>query len=443
MEKENIMGTKKILPLLISLGLPPMISMLIQSLYNIIDSIFVASLGENALTAVSLVYPLQNITLAVSVGLGVGINSVVARGIGSQNHKEVNSASTHAFVLTAIHSLIFVCVGLFLSEPFLRMFTSDSEILSWGIDYSRIVVCLTFGQLFHIYIEKLFQAVGNVVMPMIMQIVGAVVNVILDPILIFGYFGFPAMGVKGAAIATVIGQISACIISFILFKKSNTGIELSFKNFKWDNGIVKKIYAVAIPSSLLSAMPSLLVTVLNSLLASISQTAVAVFGLYYKVQNFVYMPACGIIQGMRPIVGYNYGAKKYDRIHETIHKCILLIGGIMALGTVLFLLVPDVILSLFSASDHMLEMGEQAFRIICLGFIPSTIGVVLSGVFEALGKGNESLTISLLRQMTIIPILSLLFKDVFGVQGIWFTFVIAESVGAIVSFLLYKYRIKV
>lgn len=443
MEKENIMGTKKILPLLISLGLPPMISMLIQSLYNIIDSIFVASLGENALTAVSLVYPLQNITLAVAVGLGVGINSVVARELGAKNYKEVNRSSTHAFILTAIHSLVFVFAGRFLSAPFLKMFTNDPEILSWGIDYSKIVLCFTFGQLFHIYIEKLFQAVGNVVMPMIMQIVGAVVNIILDPILIFGYFGFPAMGVKGAAIATIIGQISACVISFILFMKSHTGIQISFKDFKWNNGIVKNIYSIAIPSSLLSAMPSLLVTVLNSILASISQTAVAVFGLYYKVQNFVYMPAGGIVQGMRPIIGYNYGAKKYDRIHETIRKCILLIGGIMVFGVVLFLAVPDVILSMFSASHDMLDMGIQAFRIICLGFIPSTIGVVLSGVFEALGKGKESLTISLLRQMTIIPILSFLLKNVFGLNGIWFTFVLAETVAAIVALLLYKYRIKV
>ena len=218
--------------------------------------------------------------------------------------------------------------------------------------------------------------------------------------------------------------------------KSHTGIKRSFKDFKWNNGIVKNIYSIAIPSSLLSAMPSLLVTVLNSILASISQTAVAVFGLYY-------MPACGIVQGMRPIIGYNYGAKKYDRIHETIRKCILLIGGIMVFGVVLFLAVPDVILSMFSASHDMLDMGIQAFRIICLGFIPSTIGVVLSGVFEALGKGKESLTISLLRQMTIIPILSFLLKNVFGLNGIWFTFVLAETVAAIVALLLYKYRIKV
>lgn len=443
MEKENIMGTKKILPLIISLGLPPMISMLIQSLYNIVDSIFVASLGEKALTAVSLVFPLQNITLAVAVGLGVSINSLTSRGLGSKNYKEVNNASTHAFILTAIHSLIFILIGLFISEPFLRMFTNDSEILSWAIDYSQIVVCMTFGQLFHIYIEKLFQAVGNVIMPMIMQIVGAIVNVILDPILIFGYFGFPAMGVTGAAIATVIGQLTACIVSFILFKRAHTGIEISFKDFRWNSHIVKNIYAIAIPSGLLSAMPSLLVTILNSILASISQTAVAVFGLYFKVQNFVYMPACGIVQGMRPIIGYNYGAKKYERIHETINKCLLLISAIMILGTMLFLFIPDVILSMFSASEDMMSMGMNAFKIICLGFIPSTIGVVFSGVFEALGKGKESLTISLLRQMTVIPILSLLIKDIFGLNGIWFTFVLAESIAALAALILYKYKIKI
>lgn len=443
MEKENVMGTKKIFPLIISLGLPPMISMLIQSLYNIIDSIFVANLGEKALTAVSLVFPLQNITLAVSVGLGVGINSIVARELGAKNYKEVNTSSTHAFLLTAIHSLLFVFIGLFLSKPFLQLFTTDQEILSWGTEYSMIVICLSFGQLFHIYYEKLFQAVGNVMMPMIMQIVGAVVNIILDPIFIYGYFGVPAMGVSGAAIATVIGQMASCVLSVILFKKTDTGITISFKNFKWNMNIVRNIYSIAIPSSLLSAMPSLLVTVLNSILASISQTAVAVFGLYYKVQNFVYMPACGIVQGMRPIIGYNYGAKKMDRVHETIRKCIILIGCIMMFGTALFIFIPDIILSLFSASDDMLNIGMNALRIISLGFIPSTIGVVLSGVFEALGKGKESLTISLLRQMTIIPILSLIVKDIFGLNGIWFTFVIAESSAAFIAYLLYKFRIKV
>ena len=280
-------------------------------------------------------------------------------------------------------------------------------------------------------------------MPMIMQIVGAIVNIILDPIFIFGYFGVPAMGVKGAAIATIIGQLSACILSFILFKKAHTGIEISFKNFMWNKQTIRNIYSIAIPSALLSAMPSLLVTVLNSILASLSQTAVAVFGLYYKVQNFVYMPACGIVQGMRPIIGYNYGAKKHDRVHETIRKCILLIGCIMIFGTVLFLFIPDMILSLFSASNDMLDIGINAFRIICLGFIPSTIGVVLSGVFEALGKGKESLIISILRQMTVIPILSFLLKNILGLNGIWCTFVVAETIAAIVAFLLYKYRIKV
>ena len=441
MEKENVMGTKKMLPLLMSLGLPPMISMLIQSMYNIIDSIFVASLGEKALTAVSLVFPLQNITLAVAVGLGVGINSVVARGLGSHNKKEVDSATAHAFILTLIHALLFVIMGYFLSEPFLQMFTNDKEILAWGIEYSHIVVCLSFGFMFHIYIEKLFQAEGNVVMPMIMQIVGAVVNIVLDPIFIFGWFGIPALGVKGAAIATVAGQMVGCAVSFILFFKSKSSITLSFKNFKWDNQVISKIYYVAIPSSLLTAMPSLLVTILNGILASISQSAVAVFGLYFKVQNFVYMPACGIVQGLRPIIGYNYGAKKYNRIKQAIKTSILVIGLIMLTGTLMFLIIPDVILTLFSASEDMMNMGMNAFRIICLGFIPSTVGVVLSGVFEALGYGKESLIISILRQMSLIPGLSLILKGVFGLNGIWMTFVIAECVSAIVAYALYKKRI--
>lgn len=442
MEKENIMGTQKILPLLLSMGLPPMISMLIQSLYNIVDSIFVAKLGENALTAVSLAFPMQNIVLAVAVGFGVGINSVISRGLGSKDQQEVDDAATHGFVLTFVHSLIFVIVGLFLTDPFLKMFTTDQQVLKWGSQYCHLVICMAFGQLFHIYIEKLFQSVGNVVVPMVMQIVGAVVNIVLDPIFIFGYFGLPALGVSGAAIATIIGQLAACGLSVILFMKNNGGIHVSFKNFKWNKNIISKIYSIAIPSGLMCAMPSLLVGILNSILASISNTAVAVFGLYYKVQTFVYMPANGIVQGMRPIIGYNYGAQKYDRVKETITKCIMVIGSIMVFGTLLFLLAPGFIMNMFSASKEMLAIGIPALRIISLGFIISTIGIVLSGVFEAMGKGKESLMISLLRQLTIIPILSFIFKNIFGLNGIWMTFVIAETTASIIAIYLYKHKIK-
>ncbi len=435
--KENIMGTKKILPLIMTMGFPPMISMLIQSLYNIVDSMFVARLGENALTAVSLAFPMQNIVLAVAVGFGVGINSVIARALGSQNQNEVNNATAHGFVLTAIHSLLFILVGIFFTAPFLKLFTSNSTTLTNATLYCRIVICFSFGQLFHIYIEKLFQAVGNVITPMIMQIVGAVINIILDPIFIFGYFNMPALGVSGAAIATVIGQMSACLLSIFLFMKYKGQIQVTFKNFHFHTQIIRKIYEIAFPSSLMTAMPSLLVGILNGILAPISSTSVAVFGLYYKVQTFVYMPANGIIQGMRPIIGYNYGAKKYDRVKETIKKCIMLIGSIMLMGTCLFCFVPEFIMNLFSASKDMIQIGIPALRIISLGFIISTIGIVFSGVFEALGKGKESLIISVLRQLLIIPLLSLILKDILGLIGIWSTFMIAETIASVTALFIY------
>ena len=305
---KNLMGTKPILPLLVSMSVPSILSMLIQSLYNVVDSIFVAWLSNDALTAVSLAYPLQNLVLAVAVGFGVGINAYIARNLGEGNQYKVDQAASMGVIFTTIHAVIFILVGLFGSEPFLRMFTDDPEILQMSVNYTRIVICLSFGSLYHIFIEKLFQAVGNMVVPMILQGVGAIVNIILDPILIFGMFGLPAMGVTGAAVATVTGQMTACGLAVFCFLRTRTGIRITRKDMKIDAGIAKRIYAVGVPSGLMTAMPSLLVSILNALLVGLHALAVAAFGLYFKLQTFVYMPANGLIQGMRPIVSYNYGA---------------------------------------------------------------------------------------------------------------------------------------
>lgn len=440
--KENVMGTKPLFPLLISMALPPIVSMLIQSMYNVVDSIFVARLSEQALTAVSLVFPLQNLSLAFSVGLGVGLNSCVARWLGSGDMKRTRMAVTHGMILAGLHGLVFIFVGLFLSRPFLAMFTEDPQILDMAVSYSVIVICWTFGSHFHIAAEKIFQAVGNMVVPMVLQGIGAIINIILDPIFIFGYFGVPAFGVRGAAIATIIGQLTACVLALILMYKTKNVIKPQWKGFHFDKRIIRDIYQVAVPSGLLVAMPSLLIGILNRLLAGFSATSVAVLGLYYKMQTFVYMPANGLIQGLRPIAGYNFGAKKIDRLKEAVNVGLKVCGVIMLLGSILFIGFPGLIMQLFGASPEMMTMGTQALRIIGLGFLVSTLSLIYSGTFEALGRGLESLIVSILRQLIIIPPLAFVLTRFMGVTGVWAAFPVAEFAAAAVALLLWKKTMK-
>lgn len=437
MDKKNPMGYKPIFPLLMSMAFPPMISMLIQSLYNIIDSIFVAQLGEKALTAVSLIYPLQNLSLAFSCGIGIAMNALIARHLGANDDQQASFAASQGMVMSVLHSLLFVLIGIFLIHPFLNMFTNSPDVIEYGMQYGTIVITFTFGSFIHIAVEKMFQACGNMMIPMIMQIVGAVVNIVLDPILIFGYFGFPALGVSGAAIATIIGQMVACILSIYLFYKYNEHIHLSFQHFRIDLDIFKKLYSIAIPSGVMMCMPSVLVSVLNGILASISQTAVAFFGVYFKLQSFVYMPSNGVIQGMRPIMSYNYGAKEKNRMDQTLKMSCLTIGAILLTGTVLFFIFPEFILSMFNANQTMLKIGIPGLRILSLSFILSTIGIVMSGVFESLGKGTLSLMISLMRQFIIIIPLSLFLIPLMGIQGVWLTFPLSELIASIIAFILF------
>lgn len=434
----NPMGTRPVLPLLVNMAVPPMISMLIQSLYNVVDSVFVARVSNDALTAVSLAFPLQNMVLAVAVGFGVGANAYIARNLGEGNHENVNRAASMGIVFTAIHSLLFLLVGLFGTVPFLRLFTDKAQVLEMSVSYTRIVICLAFGSLFHIYIEKLFQAVGNMVVPMILQGVGAMVNIIMDPILIFGLLGFPKLGVTGAAVATVAGQMTACGLAVIYFIFTDTGIHISRKDMTIRGEIAKRIYAVGVPSGLMTAMPSLLVGVLNALLVELHALAVAVFGLYFKLQTFVYMPANGIIQGMRPVVSYNYGAGYKRRMNLVIRWSLALTAVIMFLGTLIAWVFPEQIMYLFDADSAMLEIGVPMLKITSMGFLVSTIGTVLSGCFEALGNGIQSLSISLVRQLLVIPPLALVLSNVMGLNGVWLAFPVAETLAAILALFLYR-----
>lgn len=435
--KENKMGTKPVLPLLLSMAFPPMLSMMIQSLYNIVDSIFVARYSENALTAVSLAFPLQTLIVACSVGIGVGVNSYIARKLGERRQKEADSAVVHGLLLAAVASILFVVIGAFGIGPFFRMFTNDEEILKDGLLYARICVGFCFGPFIHICIEKIFQATGKMIFPMALQAIGAIINIILDPILIFGYFGCPSMGVMGAAVATIIGQLTAMSLSFLVLAVFPHDVKLRFRGFRFHGSVIRQILAVAVPNACMNALGSLLVMGLNAILIQFSNTAVSLFGIYYKLQTFVFMPASGLSQGAMPIMGYNYGARSRKRLLDCLKYSAVICLLIMGVGCLLFESMPGTLLSLFHANEEMLEIGIPALRIIAVSFLPASVGFILPTMFQAMGNGLDSLAVFLLRQLVITLPLAYFLHGPFGLAGIWVSFIAAESVGAVVAFLLF------
>lgn len=439
-QEHNTMANKPIFPLLMKMAIPPMLSMLIQSMYNIIDSIFVAKLGEKALTALSLAFPLQNLSLAFSVGLGVAINALIAQNLGAKKNNLANNIASHGIFLSLLHSLLFIFIGVFLIKPFFSIFTNDPETLNYAITYGSIVITFTFGSIIHITIEKMFQATGNMIIPMFLQVVGAVVNIILDPILIFGINGYLKLGVSGAAIATIIGQISACLLAILLFRKKSF-LKLSLTTFKPNLQIIKNIYSIAIPSGVMTALPSILVTLLNGLLTTVNQSAIAFLGIYFKLQSFVYMPANGLIQGMRPLISYNFGAKHFERVKKIIKVSTIVTSVILCSGTLIFMTFPKFILSWFNATSSLLNIGIIGLRIFSICFIVSSVSIVISGTFESLGNGKYSLTISLLRQLIITVPLAHILLFLIGLNGVWLSFLIAECIASIVSIILLKKEI--
>lgn len=438
MNKQEFMRTKPILPLLLSMGVPMMISMLIQSLYNIVDSIYVSRLGTDAITAISLVYPLQNVIMAVSVGVGVGVGSVISMNLGAGDQEKADRAASVGMFLTFIHVAVFILIGIFVTKPFLQLFTKDAQVLQWACDYGYIVMIVSFGSLIQICFEKIYQSVGAMMTTMLALGVSCVINIILDPIFIFGYFGVPAMGVRGAAIATVIGQIAGMILYIILYRKRGLAVCISFKKMRPEAELVRQIYSVGIPSTLMLALPSVLVSVLNAILSAFSEVYVAVLGLFLKLQSFIYMPANGIVQGMRPIIGYNYGAGEKKRMHKTIRVGLILTAAIMAVGTLAAQLFPQAILSMFDADIQLMDKGVEALRIISIGFIVSSVGVIFCGTFEALGMGMKSLIVSLTRQFAVNIILGWILTIPFGAAGIWLAYPVAELLGAAAAVILFK-----
>lgn len=437
--KENKMGTMPIFKLIVSMSVPAMFSMLVQALYNVVDSYFVAQINENALTAVSLAFPVQSLLIAVGVGTSIGINSLVSRRLGEKRNKDANSAATHGIILALFNWILFAIFGLFFARMFFQSFTNVEEIIEMGTQYGSIVTVFSFGVFVEIVIEKTLQATGNMIYPMIFQLIGAVTNIILDPIFIFGLWGVPQMGVAGAAIATVIGQIFAMLCAMYVILKKDHEVKIDFYKFKVDWKIVKDIYAVGLPSIIMQAIGSVMVMGMNAILIRFTETAVALFGVYFKLQSFVFMPVFGLTHGVMPIMGYNFGARKKERLLSALKIGCMIALVIMAIGTLLFWTIPDRLLLIFNASDTMLSIGVPALHTISLCFIPAALGILFSTIFQAVGKGTNSLCITVLRQLIVLMPVAY-FMSKIGLSYVWYAFPIAEVFSFIASIIIF-YRL--
>lgn len=444
-EKENKMGVMPVGKLLVSMSVPIMISMLVQALYNIVDSMFVAKLNENALTAVSLAFPVQNLMIAVGTGTGVGINALVSRSLGEKNTEYANKAANNGIILCLLSALTFaVLTGVF-GHTFFAVQTQDSQILSYGTVYVRIIGMMSFGLFMQLVFERLLQATGRTFYSMLTQLLGAILNIILDPIMIFGLFGFPRMEVAGAALATVTGQIIAAIVGYFVNYHINKELHLSLVKYKLSANVVKNIYSVGFPSIIMASVGSVMTFGMNKILMGFSSTATAVFGVYFKLQSFVFMPVFGLNNGMVPIISYNYGAKKPDRITKTIRISVAMGVGIMLLGFAVFQLFPQELLNIFNASDTMLEIGIPALRIISFSFLLAGFSVVSSSVYQSLCHSFLSLAVSVLRQLVVLLPAAFILARTGGIKATWWSFPIAElfSFAICVLFLRYVYRAEI
>ena len=442
-QKENKMGVMPVNRLLLSMSVPMMISMLVQALYNVVDSMFVAQLNENALTAVSLVFPIQNLMISVGVGTGVGINALLSRSLGEREYERANQAANHGVLLAVLSYLVFAVLGVVGAGMFMRVQTQDPQIVKYGTQYLQICCIFSFGLFLQVTFERLLQSTGKTMYTMISQSLGAIINIILDPIMIFGLFGFPRMEVAGAAAATVAGQIIASIVGFVLNKKKNTEIHLTWKGFKVSGHIIKRIYAVGVPSIVMSSIGSVMTFGMNKILIAFSSTATAVFGVYFKLQSFVFMPVFGLNNGMVPIVAYNYGARQKKRITKTIIYSACYAVGVMFVGAVIFQLFPAQLLDIFNASATMKEIGIPALRTLSICFVFAGFCIVCSSVFQALGHGVLSLWVSLVRQLCVLLPVAYVLAKVGGLHWVWWAFPIAEifSVFMSAAFIRHVYKL--
>ncbi len=438
MTQENKMGTMPVNKLLISMSLPMIISMLVQAMYNIVDSVFVAQISENALTAVSLAFPLQNLMIAFAGGTAVGVNALLSRSLGEKNQDHVNQTAVNSVFIFLVTAVIFMIAGLTLSNLFFNVQTTNTEIVNAGTQYSMIVVGCSIGLFCQFLFERLLQATGRTLFTMVTQGLGAIINIILDPIFIFGLCGFPKMGVAGAALATITGQIIACLLALFFNLKFNHDIHFKFKRFRPNAHIVKQIYSVGIPSIIMQSIGSVMTFGMNTILITFSTTATAVFGVYFKLQSFVFMPVFGLNNGMIPIIAYNLGAKQKKRMFDTIKLAMIYATGMMIIGVIFFETIPQTLLGFFNASEAMIKIGTPALRIIAIHFIFAGFSIVCSATFQAVSKGTYSLLTSLIRQLLVLLPCAYVLSLTGNLDLIWLCFPIAEIFSAVTSFILMK-----
>lgn len=432
------MKDRPILPLVLSMSLPMVLSMTVASLYNIVDSYYVARISEDAMTALSLVYPIQNLINAVTIGFSIGANAVISYHLGAQNQEKANAAAAQSLLWNGLHGLVLTLVCIAVMPVFLSLFTQSAAVMDLGVRYSRVAFAFSVFVGVSMSMEKIFQAAGRMVMTMVCMLAGCVCNIVLDPVLIFGYGPFPEMGIEGAALATGIGQVLSLALYFVCNAIRPLPLRLLPSKTMWDGAIARKMYAIGIPATLNLALPSLLISCLNVILAAFSQVFVLVLGVYYKLQTFLYLPANGIVQGMRPIIGYNFGAKEYGRVAKIYRVALLLSAAIMAVGTALCWAIPDQLIGLFSENAETIAAGSTALRLISIGFVVSSISVISSGALEGLGMGGPSLAISLLRYVALILPLAFVLSRFFGASGVWHAFWVTEFLTAGVSYALYR-----
>lgn len=443
----NKMGTKKMFPLVMSMSLPAMFSMMIQALYNVVDSIFVSQLGSNALNAVSLAYPLQMILISFAVGTAVGVNSLIARRLGAKNFKEASDAASHGLVLAIFTWILFVILGLFFAKPFISLFSDNQAIVRYGTQYLNVVLTFSLGCIIAVMCEKILQATGNMIIPMITQIIGAVINIILDPLFIHGYSIFPKLEVLGAAVATVIAQFCSMtfILLMLLLKKHD--VKISFIKFKLKASVIKNIYIVGAPAVIMQSIGSVMVSGINAIISMfatsvlIKEACINVFGIYFKLQSFVFMPVFGLSQGTSPIIGYNYGARNKKRMYSAIKISLIVAVIIMSLGFVLFQFASEFLLSMFKADELTLQYGIPAFKVISLSFIPAAIGISFSTLFQAVGKGIRSMLMSILRQLVMLLPVAFLLAQI-SLEDIWYAFPISEVVCLAFAILFFVNLVK-
>lgn len=440
---QTYMKEKPVVPLLLSMGIPVIISMIAGALYNIVDSIFVAMISEDAMTAVSLVYPIQNLAHAAGVGFGVGINAMVARRLGEGKTRMANQTASQGVFLSALHGMILTILGMAVIPYFLRMFTSDEVTISYGLTYFYNVFLFSTIDTIGMAYEKVYQSVGKMKISMAAVLIGCGVNIVLDPIFIFGLGPMPELGIRGAAWATGIGQTASLLFYLILNHVKPLNVEISLREMRPSKEICGGMYSVGIAATLNMALTSLLLTALNAILAPFSQVYILVLGVYYKLQALLYQGASGVVQGMRPLIGYNYGAGEQERVKKIFRAAFMIVGIIMTAGTLLGELMPDFLMGLFTQTPSTVEIGRTALRLISPGFVMSTVSVIASGAFEGLGMGLKSLKISLMRYAVIIIPIAFVLSRIIGPTGVWHAFWLAELITAVYAGASWKRTITV